>query len=267
MQRGNRYLPGAGTRHEHLIIVILSLIVVVFAFQAASRYVDSQLLFPGLGSVLDAAWEGIRSGEMVEAWARSLALMATGFAIAIVIGVGLGLLFALLPSVGRMFDPVVKLAFVVPTIAVLPLIIVWLGLGYPAKLTIIVYSSFYEVYNFTLLGATRTARDFDEVGRSFGAGRGEYLRKVVLPGSVPYILTGMRLGLGQAIVAIILAEFFTAVAAPTDGIGAFIRAAGVRLQMDSMMAAILSLGLMSLLLLRLMRAWESRFASWHTTQL
>ena len=90
---------------------------------------------------------------------------------------------------------------------------------------------------------------------------------MVLPGSVPYILTGMRLGLGQAIVAIILAEFFTAVAGPTDGIGAFIRAAGVRLQMDSMMAAILSLGLMSLLLLRLMRAWENRFASWHTTQL
>ncbi|MCW2876024.1 MAG: hypothetical protein JWQ95_124 [Sphaerisporangium sp.] len=240
--------------------VAFVVIIVLWLLEAVRR--GNDLILPPPQRVLQAAVDAVTSGDLFAAWTASVESLALGLAIAAVVGIALGVLSELVPFASDVISPIIRLAFVVPTIAVLPLIIAWAGIGLEAKIIIVAYSSFFEIAIFTQAGVQEATKAYSELGKSLEASFLNTVRKLVLPGAVPQIMTGVQLGIGQAMVALILGEFFTAVSGPNDGIGAFIRTAGSQFHTSRLFVGVISVGVVSVALLAGIRWLQTRMAPW-----
>src|SRR5262249_2724685 len=140
---------------------------------------------------------------------------ALGYGLAVVIGVPLGILMGWYTRLNAGLDPFVNALYATPRIALMPLIILWFGFDLPAKIAIIFLSPGLPTLVNTMTGVRTMERDFVKVARSFGASDGQLFWSVALPSSVPNLLTGLRLGLGHALIGIVVGEMNGA----TAGIG------------------------------------------------
>lgn len=238
-------------------------IALIVAWDFAAREMDSRLLLPGPTRVFDAAVHMITSLALPTAVGQSLLRLLGGMALAASTGISLGVAAALFPRFAQLVGPLVRIVYVVPTVAVLPLVIVWFGIFEPARIVLIAYACFFEFYTFTRLGVERAYEQYHEPALSMGAGRWVLTTRVLLPGALPYLSTGVRLATSQAIVGLVLAEFFTAVRSERDGVGALILTFGSKMDTAEVFVGIFSLIAISLTLLAIFRALENWFARWH----
>src|SRR5262249_29754887 len=151
-----------------------------------------------------------------------------GYGLAILIGVPLGILMGWYSRLNAVLDPFVNALYATPRIALMPLIIIWFGIDLPAKIAIIFLSTVFPILVNTITGVRTMERDFVKVARSFGASDGQLFWTVALPSSVPNLLTGLRLGLGHALIGIVVGEMYGASA----GIGFMMTIAGNTSQTD-----------------------------------
>jgi ABC-type nitrate/sulfonate/bicarbonate transport system permease component len=242
---------------------IATFVALIAAWEAAARGLDSKLLLPGPALVLEAAVDQITNLAVPTAVVQSLLRLLGGMALAASTGISLGVAAALFPRFAQLVGPLVRIVYVVPTVAVLPLVIVWFGIFEPARIVLIAYACFFEFYTFTRLGVERAYEQYHEPAQSMGAGRWALITRVLLPGALPYLSTGVRLATSQAIVGLVLAEFFTAVRSERDGVGALILTFGSKMDTAEVFVGILALIAMSLTLLAVLRALENWFARWH----
>jgi NitT/TauT family transport system permease protein len=182
----------------------------------------------------------------------------TGFGLAVIVGVPLGILMGWYRRLNAVLDPFVSALYATPRIALLPLVMIWFGIGIGSKIAIVFLSSVFPILVNTITGVRTINADFVKVARSFGSNDRQIFLTVALPSSVPLLLTGLRLGLGHALIGIVVGEMYGA----TAGLGFLIAVAGARFQTDKVMVGIIIIACLGIALTELLRVIERRFERW-----
>lgn len=192
------------------VISILSIVLLVVVWEFLGR--NANPLFTSSPSAIWTTFVSmLMSGVLIEALQQSMVSLLLGYGIAVVFGVPLGILL------GRYRTAEAGAGFyflgldAAPLVAFIPLYILWFGLGVPAKVAIIVTFALTPIVINTWMGVRGVSRTLMEVGTAFCASEAFVLRKIVLPAALPSIMTGLRLGVGRAVIALAVAELFTAI--------------------------------------------------------
>jgi NitT/TauT family transport system permease protein len=188
----------------------------------------------------------------------TLAVWTIGFGAASVVGVAIGLLAGWSRWVRYIADPWLNVLHAIPDLALIPIFILWFGIGFQFKVFLVFLAGLFYVAVNTLAGVQATENRFIDVAKTFGAGRGRIFRTVLLPGSVPYIITGLRQGSARAIVGVVVAEFVSS----NQGIGFRISLAASTLRIELVMFGIILLAGFGILVGALLGRLERRFDAW-----
>ncbi|HEV7983438.1 MAG TPA: ABC transporter permease [Xanthobacteraceae bacterium] len=246
--------------HRNKIIRLVSVVGVLVAWEAFGRQIDP--LFMSYPTAIGtAAIQMIRSGELTAAFLDSLGTLLLGFFVAAVSGIGIGLLIGRYRTVEAATDWLVNALYATPLVAIIPLVVLWFGLGFSAKLFIVVILAIFPILINTAAGVRNVPQPLLDVGFAFDATERQLFTKFILPASLPYMMTGLRLGVGRAIIGMVVAEFFTAI----TGLGALIVKYGNQYDTAAMFVPILTLMLLGVTLTALMRRLESWIAPWKDT--
>lgn len=239
---------------------ILSLSVVLSLWQIVGSRVNKVFLSTPT-AIFEAAVVVLQSGELPRAMLVSLGVVFAGFFAAIVVGVPLGLLMGRSRHAEHLLDPYVNALYVVPRIALIPLIIVWLGLGIQAQIAVVFGTSVFPILISTQTGVKNVSQNLLETAKSFGAKEYQLVTKVVLPASVPFIMSGLRLGIGQAIIGMIVAQMFLGI----SGMGFMLVNYGNQFATNYVFVVVLALAALGVFLTEVVRQIEARFSYWKTS--
>ena len=176
----------------------------------------------------------------------------------LVIGLVLGLLMGWYTRVQYALDPFVNFFYSTPRIVFIPLFIIWFGIDMPSKIAVIFLGALFPIIINTMAGVRNTDAALLRVAKSFGASDALTFRRVILPGSVPFILTGFRLGIGHALTGLVVAELIAA----RHGIGQVIAIAGQTFQSPKMLAGVVLIAGTGMLLTTILQRIENRFQAW-----
>jgi NitT/TauT family transport system permease protein len=199
----------------------------------------------------------LREGILFYHVGVSLARIAVGFLLGTVVGVPLGLAMGLFRPIAVVLEPYVQFFRFVPPVAWIIPAILWFGIGETSKIFLIFYTTVFLVLFNTMAGVAAIARNQIRSAECFGARPWQLFLWVSLPATMPYVLTGMRLGMGNSFAAVVGAEFIAAQA----GLGYLIIDSGTWMATDRMFAGMLTLGLLGILADQLFRAITRRWAS------
>ncbi|HYQ29188.1 MAG TPA: ABC transporter permease subunit [Polyangiaceae bacterium] len=232
----------------------------LLAWEALARLeLIPSLVLPAPSSVLVTAKTLWISGELQTHLAASLHRAALGFGVGTGFGLGLGLLVGLFPFAHALLDRSLQVLRAVPFLAILPLVIVWFGVGESGKVFLIALGSLFPMYLNTALGVRQVDPKLLEMGRLMGLGRGRLILYAVIPGALPSLLNGVRLALTTSWLALVIAETVGA----NSGIGFLATNAREFLQTDVMVLVIAIyalIGVASDLAARLLERW---LLAWH----
>ncbi|HEY7229722.1 MAG TPA: ABC transporter permease [Pseudolabrys sp.] len=169
-------------------------------------------------AIAEAFWELAVTGQLWSALYESLRPFVIGYALAILVGVPLGLFIGGFRAAEAALGLYITAGYAMPLVALVPLLILWLGLGFAVKVAVIFLMALFPICINTWLGVTAVPKTLIEVGKSFVAPDTVILRRIILPATLPYIMAGIRLAVGRAVVGMVIAEFFTTI----SGLGAVI---------------------------------------------
>jgi len=204
----------------------------------------------------------VKSGELIAALVKSLQGLAIGFFAAVIVGIGLGILMGRFKSVTHVFDPFITIFYATPTVALIPLIMLWFGLGLTAKIVIIFEGCFFPIVINTQAGVRNVSRTTVDVVRAYGATDRQVMSKVVLPSSMPFVMAGIRLAVGRGVVGMVVAEFFTAL----SGLGSMIIVYSNSFATAKLFVPVITIALLGLGLTSLAKYLERRMAPWKETE-
>ena len=243
------------------IVRTLSVIIVLSTWEVLGRQVDPLFMsYPTAIAV--AASDMIASGELLSALLASLHTLVYAFTIATVIGLTVGMLIGRYKLVDVSTDWLVSALYTTPQVAIIPLVILWFGLGVTAKIFIVTVSAVFPILINTTAGVRNVPTQLIDVGMAFAANERQIFTKVIVPSALPYVMTGLRLGLGRAIIGMVVAEFFTAI----TGLGAIIVKYGNQYDTASMFVPIFVLMFLGVMLSALLRRAEEWIAPWKMTE-
>lgn len=205
-----------------------------------------------------AFWELSRTGKLWAALAESLQPFVVGYCLAIAVGVPLGLVVGRFRIMDAALGIYITAGYAMPLVALVPLLILWLGLGFKVKVAVIFLMSLFPICINTWAGVKAVPKSLIEVGKSFVASDAVILRRIVLPATLPYIMVGIRLAVGRAVVAMVVAEFFTTI----SGLGAIIINAANNFDTAAMFVPIVVLMVIAIGLNSLIGLFERRVAPW-----
>ena len=238
----------------------LAFAALVFGLWEYFGRTGNPLILPPPSDVAAAFVDLVVSGRLWEALWPSLRLLAAGFALSLVVGVCLGILIGRSRAADLTFSPYLAALYATPDIALVPIILVWFGFGFSGRVVVVFLSAIFPIlYNVTA-GVRQAPADLIDVARSFGAGRARTMLQVILPAAVPFIMAGVRLSIGRAVVGMAVAEVYLRL----GGIGGLIYAFGARFVTDYLIASILVLPILGIGLTRLLAILERRIAPWKT---
>jgi ABC-type nitrate/sulfonate/bicarbonate transport system permease component len=255
--------PGIGLRvprlSERLVFGLLGIFIVLPLWEAAVRLgFVRRVTLSAPSYIAQTAVGDLLSGALWPHLFVSAQEYVVGFLAAAVSGIILGLLLGLFRRLGYLFDPIVAAFYSTPVAALVPLVILIFGIGFVEKIAVIWLKAVFLILVSTMAGPRSADPRHLEIARSFGASRWRTFTSVILPTSVPYIITGLRLGAGQALVGLVIAEFLGANA----GLGFYINFAGTAFRTDRVMFGIFILGLVGLAIGEGMRRLERSFERW-----
>lgn len=226
---------------------------------ASSQGWINPLFYPRPTTVAERAWEMLGDSETHSDIWTTIRRLAIGFGIGAAIGVGLGLAAGVSPLLKYATFPTASAMYVIPRIALLPLVLVAFGINDQARIFIVAFSVAFICFFNTLTGAEQVSPGHLEVARAYRAGRLQRIRSVVLPASLPMVFTGLRLGLGYGIIVIISTEFLAA----DTGIGARIWLSYEIFDFPTMYAGIAMITAIGLLLNGALVAAERLLVPWN----
>ncbi|MDQ0325552.1 NitT/TauT family transport system permease protein [Rhodopseudomonas julia] len=207
--------PKSGQRKSVLsrdtMIRIITAVILIGAWEIFGRY-GNPLLVAVPSDVLAATYALAADGELFTATAQSMSSFAVGFTIAAVLGVMIGVAMGLNRTTEIVLDPYINALYSMPLIALVPLLMLWVGVGFLSKVVIVALFSIFPVIINTLSGVRNVEKSYLDIGKAFGAGRWMTFRRIIMPSAVPYIASGMRLAVSRGIIAMVIAEFLTSIA-------------------------------------------------------
>jgi NitT/TauT family transport system permease protein len=202
------------------------------------------------------------SGELPEALLASLIPFTIGLVISIVGGVVIGILLGQFWLLEYMLDPFLNALYVIPRVALIPLIILWAGLEVTGKVVIVTLIAIFPVIVNTYSGIKDVRGSLMEIGRAYAATEIQIFTKIVLPAAVPYIMAGIRLAVGLAIIGIIVAEFFTAI----TGLGGVIVLYANNFATAKLFVPIIVTGVLGIILSQIVAAIERKLSRWRISE-
>jgi len=218
-------------------------------WHVASVYLLNSVLFPPPGRVIAKAIELAQDGTLWENARVSLERIGLGFLFGSLIGIPLGLAIGSFAIVRRLLEPYTEFLRFIPATAMITVAVIWFGIGEGSKIFLIIYTTVFIVIISTAAGVSAVTPNKIRAARSLGASRAQVFCYVAFPATVPYILTGMRLAMGNSFVTIIAAELVAANA----GLGKMIWDARLYMLVDQIFVALLVLGLLGFTADRLFR--------------
>jgi NitT/TauT family transport system permease protein len=239
---------------------LASIVVVLAAWEVLGRQVDP-LFIAWPSQIVAAAIEMTKSGELIGAFLESMKTLTLGFVLACIVGIGLGLVIGRYRYVDASTDWLVNALYATPLVAITPLVILWFGLGFAAKLFIVFILAVFPVLINTASGVKNVPPHLIDVGTAFAASERKIFLKIILPAALPFMMTGIRLGVGRAIIGMVVAEFFTAI----NGLGALIIKYGNQFETAAMFVPILCLMLMGVVYTAIAMRFERWVAPWRFT--
>lgn len=238
---------------------LLSLLILILVWELLSRLgILSSLFFPAPSAILLALAALVRSGELWGHLGMTLYRMLAGLALGGIPGMLLGLLMGWLKPLRTAVDPIVAALHPLPKIAILPLIMIVFGIGETSKIVAVAVAAFFPMLINSLAGATQISPTLFEVAKIHHASPLKTFTRVILPGSAPMILAGLRLALNTALLITIAVELVTA----KTGLGALIWLSWEILRTQNLYAGLLVIGALGLLSNALMRWLSSRLLPW-----
>ena len=250
----DRMLLTAFRRHTPLW---LSLFAGIAAWEIAGHSTSKAFMVP-FSETLVRLWQLIMRGEFIQQFIDSSELFLTGFFLALAIGAPLGLLLARVRALRVGIEPYLMTLYATPMVALIPFILSIMGFGFaPKVLVVFLFTVFPVLYN-TVEGARSIKPELLEVAKSYRSTEWALWREVMLPYTLPYMMTGVRQAIGRALVGMIAAEFFLS----STGLGQLIMGASQDFDTAGVFASILVIGLIGVGLTRLGLMIEQHFAKW-----
>jgi ABC-type nitrate/sulfonate/bicarbonate transport system permease component len=255
--------PGWVRRHEALVLGTLSVIAGLLLWELLSRgeYLDP-LLFSSPTEVAETGWRLAESGSLWNDLRVSFIEFIAGFAIGTVLGIVVGLIAGASDRAAHVLDPWVDVLYIAPIVALIPIFILWFGVGMGFKIFLVILVTLFPIAISTREGARISEAKLMDMVTSFGASRLRVLRTVIVPGAIPYIFSGMRQAAGRAVVGVVVAELI----ASNAGVGFMISVGGATFNTPQVMFGISILAFFGLALSRLLALCERRFAKWRTEE-
>jgi sulfonate transport system permease protein len=242
---------------QMLAIRIVSLVSVLSIWQVFGGMIDP-VLFTTPIAIGKAAVGMIRSGELWHYLWPSLVVLGIGLTLAAIAGTAIGLLLARFWVLDVAFGVYITFLYSIPSVALVPLIVLWAGFETTAKVVILFLFAFFPMVINTYQGVKSVDPKLLEVGRAFRCSERQLWANIVLPAALPFIVTGLRLALGRGLIGMVLADLYTAI----SGIGYLIVRTASTYQVDKMFVPIVTLGLLGVTLTALLRVLERAVAPW-----
>jgi ABC-type nitrate/sulfonate/bicarbonate transport system permease component len=251
--------PGPLARYEGLLVGAGAVVAFLAVWQlVAFRRLVPELFLPGPADILNAFVAYIQKGQIwPDMWISGQELMY-GFFLSIAIGLPIGVLMGWYKRLHQALDPFVTFFYSIPRVALTPLLIIWFGIGINSKIAVVFLGAVFAILINTAAGVRNLDPALIKAARSFGASDAQLFRTVVVPGSVPFILTGLRLGLGHALTGVVVGELVAAQA----GVGLMMATAGATFQTSKVFVGLVIVASTGVVMTYVLSRIEQRFQSW-----
>jgi ABC-type nitrate/sulfonate/bicarbonate transport system permease component len=240
------------------VITTISLVALLTLWEIFGRRVNP--IFGSYPSAIAVAfWNMTVSGELEQALWQSLQGFLVGFLCAVVVGIPLGLIVGRSRILEAAFGFLITGGYAMPLVALVPLLMLWLGLGFKVKAAVVFLMAVFPIVINAWLGVRSVPKTLIEVGRSFVAPEFTILRRIILPATIPYLVVGVKLAVGRGVVAIVIAEFFTSI----SGLGGIIINSANNFETARMFVPVITIMAIAVALNGLISWIERRIAPWH----
>jgi ABC-type nitrate/sulfonate/bicarbonate transport system permease component len=253
-------------RSEPLVLGLIGIVAILLLWEAVPYLVTlkagTKLFFTPPSQVAETLWTLFASGEIWAPLGVSAAGFAIGLGIAIVIALPLGILIGRSETLNALFDPFITAFNATPRLVFLPLVLLWFGLGLWSKVVIVAFGAVFPLLINTHEGIRNADRLLINVVRSFGAKEWDVVRFVVVPNALPYILTGLRLAIGRAVLGVVVSEFFGS----DQGLGVMMVQAASQYKVNIVFAGMIVFMALSLAMTSVVKLMERRLGRWRPQQ-
>jgi NitT/TauT family transport system permease protein len=251
----------SGIRSEVLFPVLIPVVILALWEIAVQAGYLKPLFFPPPSLIFRTAIRMIVTGELQRNLFPSLTRISLGFLLGTAPGITVGLLMGWSPKVRMLMDPIISTLYPIPKIAVLPLIMLLLGIGELSKITVVGIGSFFLVTINAMTGVRNINKIYFEVAKNYGASKVKILTKVILPGSLPMIFAGIRLALGMSLILVVAVEFNIA----NYGLGAMIWLAWQTLKTEQLYVGVIICAVLGIVFTSILKRIERHFMPWEET--
>jgi ABC-type nitrate/sulfonate/bicarbonate transport system permease component len=246
-------------RHEKTLLGTATVLIflTIWEVAAAMQFVNPMFL-SSPSRVWKAAVTLAETGELWSHMQISGAEFFWGYLISAVIGIPVGICLGWYRRLNYAFDPFVNALYAAPRVAFLPLIVIWIGIGFYSKLSLVILSGVFPILMNSRDAVKTTPHNLLEAAQSFQASQWQVFKTIVLPSAVPFIIAGLRLGAGRALIGVFVAELYVAQA----GIGYMITQAGATFKTDIVLVGVIIFSAAGMITLELLTQLEKRFDKW-----
>ncbi len=255
VKRRKRHSPATRQR----VIGSVAVVLFVLAWEGFAQFHLVNAMFTSSPTRIASMFmKMVQEGALAKDLQVSGTEFVLGYFMAVGVGIPIGVAMGWYQDIDAALQPFVSALYSTPRIALVPLFIIWLGIGVWSKVALVFLVCVFQILISTEAGVHAADESLIRTARSFGAKDGQIFTSVVLPGAVPFLIAGLRLGLGQAIIGIVVGELYAA----TAGIGYEIAVAGETFQIDRVFVGIVILATAGIVMMWALRVLERRFESW-----
>jgi ABC-type nitrate/sulfonate/bicarbonate transport system permease component len=240
--------------------LLVVLILVLWEFASAQKWIDP-VSMPRVSTIALSWVKNVNNGALLESLGPTLARIGAGFGLAALVAIPLGLLMGSVPFIYRLFEPITEFVRPIPSSAYIPVAILFLGIDNEMKVFVVFLAALFPILLNTYSGVRGVDSVLIDTGRTFGVSWMRALWSIVLPASLPSILTGMRISLGISLIVVVVAEMI----AGNSGIGYFILDMQRIFRVPEMFAGIFTLGVLGFAINFLFLKVEGRLLRWRGT--
>lgn len=219
----------------------------------------SGAVFAALGAGnLAGAWGAVQGGSIWKDIWVSFQEFAWGYGMAVVFGIPMGMLTGWYRRLNYVFEPFVSALYATPRVALLPLFIIWFGIGINSKIAVVFAGALFPILISSFSGMRSLDSNMLKCARSFGANDWQIFQTIALPGSIPFMITGLRLAVGRALIGVVVGELYAA----TAGVGYLITVAGATFQTDKVFVGVMIIAFTGLVMMEMLKRLEHHFEPW-----
>lgn len=250
-------VAGATLLRSEILLPLGALVVFLVIWEIFGR-ASNPILFAPPTRVAAALWDLTVSGRLPSALGVTLNALVVGYLLSAVVGIAVGVVLGRVPVLSRVVEPYIDAVYATPRVVIVPLVILWFGVGYVGRVFIVWLGTVIPIILNTAIGVRQARPDLIEVARSFQASERQLVRHVILPGAVPYVVAGLRIAAGRALIGVVIAEIFL----DLTGVGGIIQTESAYFRTANMLAGVLVFSLLGTLMLAGLTRLESRFSAW-----